>query len=303
MSGAIDGISVLDGILPILRALDYSLSRSDRSLTYTADPQAVIEDENPEEALKRLVKSPAGTWIIGKGGKIYYLEIDGKGIELQGQFADRMRKAALEICRVALTDPDSIRGGEMSGYALRMVHESMIDLADEQRIILGKVMHELLCKILAAAVISNARGQSLNMPDVTAATAASGWDWARRTVERLVARARGTAGQTQGAGIKLWHPWIAEPRTWPQPETVTGAWDMTPVWGEYFDPSPQEELQKMQTVAAAKGAGVASLETCVRTASTVMDSGNVEEEIDRVRKEQNLDLIPDGEDAAADGEA
>ncbi len=287
---AIDGISVLDGILPSLKALDYSLSRQDRALAYTADPQAVIEDDNPEDVVKRLVKSPAGTWIVGKGGKIYYLEIDGKGIELQGNFADRMRKAALEVARVALTDPDSIKGGELSGYALRMVHEAMIDLADEQRLILEKAMREMLCKIIGATQIATARGELLNLPAASGETGQSGWPWARAMMTKLIgdARNRAAGGAATAEGdSELYHPWIEgnQARRWPRAATVSGAWDIDVEWSAYFDPSPQEDLESMQAIAAARSSGVASLETCVRTAAPLMRAGNVEEEIARVKAE------------------
>lgn len=250
--------------------IDYSLSQRARSLRYCSDPQTYIRDEAPEKTAELLKKSPDGTWLLGKDGAVGYLEMTGKGLELSSSFVQELRRLAMEVARVVLPDPEKISGQGLSGYALRILHEAMIDLGDELKTPWSAAFAEFTAKVLLAAAAHGARGQSVSIPGVAAALPSV------KTVE---------AGSDN---IKHAHPWLAEARDWPVPAFVGDALPLTISWGPYFQASVEEEKMVVDMATTAKNGGIISAEGGLRKVAPILDVANVDEELTRIHEEAGL---------------
>ncbi|HLP66358.1 MAG TPA: hypothetical protein VK181_02440 [Rhizobium sp.] len=246
-----EGLSLLDDLDELLREVDYARSRQNRSLTYTADPQMVIQDTEPSKTKDTLVKSPAGTIVLGKDGKAYFVEINGKGIELQAEFAKDLRREVLELARVVINDPEHLDGTAMSGFALRILFEPQIKLCDRLKQDWEPAIVELTNKILLGGKAALAKG-AIRIPGFAEA----------------VSRIAAPAEETETKSVA--HPWLnGGAREWPIPAYVSGAVPVSLSWGAYFDASPGEEQTVMATAAAGSAAGIISEEAAVRMASRI----------------------------------
>lgn len=271
--GRPDGISLLESLPELLKEIDYSYSRRGRSLDYSADPQAIIRDQDPEDFMKRLMKSPAGTWFFGEKGDAKYLEISGEGIKLQGEFASDLRRRAQEISRVFLPDPERLTGQHMSGFALRVLYGPQIALADQLKVNWTTSLLELVAKILESAVIQRSKNRDVYMDGL----------------EGLDGVPRPDASNTED--VEMRHPLLREVRRWPRPYYVMERWGLSASWGPYFDTSPEEEESIMRTAAAGRSAGIISQDTAIRMTAPHTGVGNIDEELSRIQHDSGFEVL------------
>ncbi|MCC6546176.1 phage portal protein [Candidatus Sumerlaeota bacterium] len=268
-----DGESLLEDIPELQEEIDYSLSQRSRALRYSSDPQAVINDDVPADTVKTLAKSPAGTWLLGKNGKVTYLEIQGKGLEMQGQTVSELRKGALEIARVVLPDPDAVKGQQLSGFALRTLYEPMIDLADELKTPWQDAMIEFLTKVLLACAVLKNRGDIVRIPGIDDAISA-------------ITQPPASVQPMQ----KLFHPWLGSTaKDWKVPVYTKDVCPIAVTWGPYFDISPAEKQAMATAASTAKNSGIMSAKAAVRFIGPAMGVGDVDEEIALIENEQGLE--------------
>lgn len=280
-AGVADGESIIEDIIEggIQEEVDYSASQRSRALRYTSDPQAVIQDENPEEAMNNLIKSPSGTWFLGKDGKVYFLEIKGEGIKLMGEMTRDLAKDAQELARVVLPDPDRTSGA-MSGFALRMMNEPMIDLADQLQATWTPALLELTAKVLSGAKVELAKNNRVRIPGI-----------------EDVMQFGGSVVREEGH-VTVKHPWLgAEPVGFRMPGFATDLFNLTAFWGSYFDESPEEEQRIVGTATSALAGGLVSRETAVRAVGPYLGVGDVDEELRRIDVERGA--VDDMWDAGA----
>lgn len=272
--GVADGESLLEEILPLQEAIDYGISRQDRALTFTADPQTIIQDENPEDVMRSLIKSPTGTWFLGKDAKAYFLEIDGRGIELQGKFTGALRQYALELSRVVLPDPEKV-SGQMSGFMMRMLYESMIDLADELQPAWTAGLVELAGKILLATR-QLAAGSEVFV---------GGLDEIREAVPQVEARSE---------TVEVHHPWLKGKRAFVLPAFTGAAMNIQAFWGPYFDVSPEEEGKIVDSAVRAHQGAILSRQTAVEFVAPYLGVTDAEEEVRRIEVDRAAEGLDDG---------
>lgn len=264
--GLADGDSLLEGVEPLSKEHDYSFSQEGRGLFYTADPQVVISDEEPEKTSALLMKSPRGTWVTGKNGKAYFLEISGEGLQLLSSYSERARRRAMDLARVVALDPEKMVGTAISGFALRMLYAPMIQLCDDLKPAWTLAIRELAAKILHAGRISLSKG-AVYLPQV----------------EGLAAL--GTLPTVTDTFTEK-HPWLEKEITCPYPVPVQHITEISVVWGDYFTASPEEDQSRVAAASTARSSGILSLDGAVRALAPVFDTRSVEQEVAKLAAEQ-----------------
>lgn len=263
-----DGESLLEEIPELQEEIDYSLSQRARSLRYTSDPQTIIKSKNPQQTKKNLAKSPAGTWLLDATDDISYLEIIGKGTEMQGNSIHELRKAALEVARVVLPDADAVKG-QMSGYALRILYEAMIDLADELKTPWTAAMNEFLSKVLLYSAMLRRDNQVVRIPDI----------------ERVIPKVKIPTPATDT--LKRYHPWLGNvAREFKLPVYSNDVLPISVAWGAYFDTSPAEEKDIVTAASTAKNSGLLSTSSGVRFIAPTLGIGDVKNEVLMIEQEE-----------------
>ncbi|MBI1234889.1 MAG: phage portal protein [Alphaproteobacteria bacterium] len=266
--GLVDGESLLEGVEPLSREHDYAFSQEGRGLFYTADPQVVISDEEPEKTAATLQKSPRGTWLIGKDGKAFFLEITGDGIQLLANYSERARRRAFDLARVVALDPEKLVGTAISGFALRMLYAPMIQLCDDLRPAWTLAINELCAKILFAARITGMGEKRIYLPKVEVLNKLPSLP----TVDEMFAQM---------------HPWLEERLSCRYPVPVQHLIEIGTTWGDYFTSSPEEDQSRVAAISTARAAGIVSLQSAVRSAVPVFDTPNVDEELARLEGEHS----------------
>ncbi|MBI1291857.1 phage portal protein [bacterium] len=259
----VDGMSLLEDLAAPLKAHDYSYSRENRALNYTADPTMVLKDKDPVALQKDVVRSPAGSMLLGENADAKYLEMEGTGLERQAEFRRDLRKGILEVARVVIMDSDKITGANLSGYALTVLHRPMIDLADSLKPAWNQALTELVTRILLASSIIRSRAQSVLI----------------RNVETLRVPVPAVSSST----VTAWHPWT-DRTAWPEPAIVRHLVDVGTQWGLYFAPSPEEYQTTVNTASVALASELASHETAVRMVAPITGVDPAEE-VERIRAE------------------
>jgi hypothetical protein len=260
--GTADGISVLDNLEDALREHDYTASRRQRAVNYTADPTLILRDKDPEKLMLSLVKSPAGSMLLGENGEAGYLEINGSGItQIAANQAD-LRAAILERARVVLMNPEKIIGSAISGFALRMIYRPMINLADSLKPAWDRSLIELLTKLLLASATLRSSSLAVYLQDI----------------DRLAL----SPVAPSNILVTAHNPLNKAISQWPEPAIVNHLLDVDTHWGPYFDTSPEEEQQIVATAGSAVAQRLASQETAVRMVAPITGVSDPVEELTRI---------------------
>lgn len=147
-TGRVFGESDLDDLLTIFDDINWKLSQRSRNISRTMN--AILLNING-----RIVGGGAKEGeilsVIGDGARVEYLA-NGADMSEIGAHLNDLRRALAEISGVSLLDPEKLSGlGAISGFALSVLYEPLVALAERKRRTVGGAMEKLLAMILSAA--------------------------------------------------------------------------------------------------------------------------------------------------------
>lgn len=278
---SLDGVSLYDGLLDELDALNYSLSKRHMGLEILGTPQPYetgVDDgdgpgatgrtaapqpkdvrargySNPSADARRSVAARRSgaqyVWSYsGEGVKVGLVETTGKAFEVTSAHVNDIRSRLLEAMDVILLDPTTVAGkGDMSAKALSLMYAPLLALVDELREWWWEQSLNNILSMMLRAVAALGEGILVK--------------GAKRLVEILKRRT------IKVDGVDVWIP-----------PTIT------PLWGEYFAPSAEEVKTNVDTATAAADGGLVSKSTAARFVANHFAVADIEAEQEQVDEEK-----------------
>lgn len=164
-----DGACTWEPSIPLKIELDYTYSQIGRAVRYNASPQIVtigsmVGEFDPSKGSARSMIRAPHIMIMMKGGfktegnersagDVKLLEMTGNGIKAGMEYSDKILKLALQQIAALRKDPDSITGGVITGKAMELLDEDLVDLVQELRSAYGDDGVLPLVKKMAVAAI------------------------------------------------------------------------------------------------------------------------------------------------------
>lgn len=160
-----DGHGLCEDILEFIDEINYSLSQSNKAVSYNQDPQLIIKNMTEEE-MATLIRSSMKSWNMGQKGEATFLESDLTGVERAGDLRNTMKQNIQDISFVTMLDPEKIIGSAQSGKAMEVLHGPFKDLIDDLRPAVEEFLKELVLKIGLAVLMASKKGMDvpLNIP-------------------------------------------------------------------------------------------------------------------------------------------
>lgn len=164
-SKGIDGKCTFEKAIDIAIEINYQLSQHGRLLKYNSDPTLVVKNPSSLEG-SELIKG-IGTLNLDADGEAYLLEMKGSITKSVLDYAETLRKYALESVRGDRSSPDKIHAAQ-SGKALQFLNHPLITLVSDLRLSYGeyglKGIYKIIMKICKSKKIDiNYDG---GMPDI-----------------------------------------------------------------------------------------------------------------------------------------
>jgi hypothetical protein len=252
----IDGVSIYGEMLDEFDGLNFSLSQQSRGIHYFGTPQAyetsVGDDERPA-AVGRTAKAvnknepidpfgvtpkkarkaaPDSIWSYKGAATLGILETSGKAFEVSEKHVRNIRARVLESINVVLMDPETALKQDLSGVALTRVFSPMLAMIDELR---EHWWEQCIARMISMMlrIIAVTGGKGLLIPGAT-------------RMATLLLRFN-----LKHEGGMVWCP----PK-------------MTPTWGNYFSPGPDDILKNVEAAERAKTAKLITGKTATRYVST-----------------------------------
>lgn len=283
-SRQIDGVSLFDNLLEEFDALNFALSQRHRGINYWGTPQPwetgvedddgpsakgrtsgfsssttkAPNDESPHGRVAELPARPAGPanmWTYrNENAKVGVFETTGKAFEAGTLHVNDIRSRALESMSVVLVNVSDIMGrtqqGQMSAKFLELAYEPLLALVDEMRHLWWPAGLERILS-MALRIVATLKGEGIYIP--RAAKVA-------KILEGFVLET------TDG---KLWMP----PK-------------MTPLWGDYFSPGPEEIGKVVDTAAKAQEARLVPEKDAVKSVLPYFGREDVDNAIEEIEEDK-----------------
>lgn len=145
----IDGECTFQAAINTNIEIDYQLSQAGRGLRYSSDPTLLVKEPAVGQN-NELIKGAGNGLLVGKDGDAKYLEINGDASRAVIEYAEFLRKIALENIHGNRANPDKLSVAQ-SGYAMELMYLPLVWLAGRLRITYGNGLLELLKMVIAAS--------------------------------------------------------------------------------------------------------------------------------------------------------
>lgn len=142
----IDGQCTFEEAIDTNIELDYQLSQAGRGLKYSSDPKLVINSKNG--GFTPLTDPAANALVVDGDAKL--LEINGNAAKSVLEYAESLRKFALESIHGNRTDTDRISALQ-SGKAMELMNQALIWLVEKLRITYGNCGLLVLLRMIIKA--------------------------------------------------------------------------------------------------------------------------------------------------------
>lgn len=143
----IDGQCTFEEAIDTNIELDYQLSQAGRGLKYSSDPKLVIKTS---DGVSPLVDPAKNAIVVEPDGDAKMLEINGNAAKTVLEYAEGLRKFALESIHGNRSDADKLSAAQ-SGKAMELMNQSLIWLVERLRITYGDCGLLLLLKMVIKA--------------------------------------------------------------------------------------------------------------------------------------------------------
>ena len=131
----IDGHCTFRPAVETQMEIEYQLSQGGRGLKYSSDPTLLIKEPATTEG--DLVRSASSALIVSADGDARLLEIGGTAVNAVLDYAKSLRELALESIHGNRSSADKVSAAQ-SGRALELLHQPLIQLADNLRATYGE---------------------------------------------------------------------------------------------------------------------------------------------------------------------
>lgn len=277
----IDGAGLYEPHLEEFDGLSFALSQQHRTIHYHGSPQpyetGVDDDEQPGGIARqtRPVKgpnnqpeyggvmagpfgvnpkparkmSPDSIWSYRGKAMLGMLETSGKAFEIGEKHAKNIRARVLEAMSIVMVDPDTAAKQDITGIALQRLFAPMLALVDELR---EYYWEHALAKMIGVMlrITAQLNGVGILVPGAVRAAA---------ILKRFFVPFEG--------------------------ETLWVAPQMTPTWGDYFSPSPDEIKAAVESANAAVDGKLITAETGTRYVAPYFGVESAEDEAEDVVEE------------------
>lgn len=132
----IDGECTFRQAIDTTIELDYQLSQAGRGLKYSSDPELLLKDP-AMGADGDIVKGAGNAIVVSEKGDAKWLEISGDAVRAIIEYSRVLREMALESIRGNRSNADRISAAQ-SGRAMELMHQALIWLAGELRVMYGE---------------------------------------------------------------------------------------------------------------------------------------------------------------------
>jgi len=116
--------------------LDYQMSQAGRGLKYSSDPELLLKDP-AMGADGEIIKGQGNAIVVSEKGDAKWLEISGDAVRAIIEYSRALREMALESIRGNRSNADKISAAQ-SGRAMELMHQALIWLAGELRVMYGE---------------------------------------------------------------------------------------------------------------------------------------------------------------------
>lgn len=148
-STGIDGCSTFRQAIDTQIEIEYQLSQAGRGLKYSSDPMVMIRD--PVKESGKIVRSASEALVVGDDGDAKMLEISGAASAAVIEYVRTLRELAIESIHGNRSNADKISAAQ-SGRAMEMMHQALIQLADQLRTSYGENGLLPLIRMMLAAI-------------------------------------------------------------------------------------------------------------------------------------------------------
>ncbi len=285
-----DGDPDCEGAYQTQDTIDRLLSQANKGTLLNMDPTVVMKVDPKVVALGggQIRKGSDNTLNVGNEGDAHYLEINGTGITVAMELVERLKQNFLDMVACVIVDPTVISGAAQSAKAIEYLYSPMLEKADILRSQYGDLGIIPLCEIMIK-LASWANDQRV---ETEAGPARLAIDLPKK-VTRFEPSFDAHAG--------------ARPVTHAVPHRLGPGGHIKLVWGPYFSPTEQDKQLAVNTLVAAKEAGLIDDETAVHAAAQlfkVKEPGQMfkkikaaqEDEADRAQATLNAGVLPPGAD-------
>ncbi|MGK3981325.1 hypothetical protein WMF38_57540 [Sorangium sp. So ce118] len=272
----VDGSAFYGEMLDEFDALNFSLSQRHRGIRYFGTPQAyetnVGEDEQPAEVGRRAKgqrgnedpvqggpfgvtpkkarkAAPDQIWSYKGDARVDILETTGVAFDVTSKHVLDIRARILEALNVVLLDPETAMKQDLAGVALERLFSPMLAMVDELR---EHWWEHGIAKIIGMMlrIIAVTGGKGLLIPGVRKAAP---------MLKRFTV-------QTEAG--PLWVP----PR-------------LTPSWGDYFSPGPDDVTKGVDAAEKASTAGLITKKTASKYVAPYFGVDDPEAEAEEAEEE------------------
>jgi len=141
------GESDFADLLTIFDDINWKYSQRSRNISRTMN--AILKSVNGR-ILNDVISENGVLSVIGEGAEVGYLINDADMREISTHIAE-LRRALFEISGVTVLDAEKLSGyGALSGFALSVLYEPLIALAEKKRRTIGGAVERFLSKIVRA---------------------------------------------------------------------------------------------------------------------------------------------------------
>jgi len=127
--------------------IDYQLSQAGRGLKYSSDPTLLIKE--PAATDGEMVRGAANALVVSEKGDAKLLEIGGTASAAVIEYVRALREMALESVRGNRSHADRVTAAQ-SGRAMELLHQALINLADDLRTSYGQALLQLARMVVRA---------------------------------------------------------------------------------------------------------------------------------------------------------
>ncbi len=152
-----DGYGLVADIMDFIDEMNYSLSQSSQAVGYNQDPQLLLKGMD-EDGLNTLIRSAYKSWNMGLKGEADFLESNLTGVEKAMELRDKVKLNIQDITRILLLDPEKIVGSAQSAKAMEVLHGPLVELVDELRLPVEKMLKSLVLKMTLAILMASKQG-------------------------------------------------------------------------------------------------------------------------------------------------
>lgn len=254
----IDGVPDYEGLYEILDSMDVLNSVLVTGTTKNLDPTLVLKlDPDLMAAMggASVMKGSDNALTVGLAGDARYMEMQGTSIQVGRDLFVKLRETALETAQCVVPDPNQIGAAGTSSVALKVVYSPMLGKADILREQYEDALLQLLTQQLKSARRALGEDIPIEMEDGTTVPGRATFALPPRT--EMAEETDPQTGEITKREVVI--------------ELKPGNTDRIVFeWGEYFQPTAQDQQQVATTLAQMTAGNLISKEAGADLAARAM---------------------------------